>query len=100
MDPEGMGVHMGPSAAQLPLGKDRKEVPAAAPPLVPEMATQNQMLGVFVDISKVMGNALVTSSKTVLCTLLFTRTVPPDVAATDAGIVVEVPQIQQSGVCS
>jgi len=60
-----MGVHMGPSAAQLPLGKDRKEVPAAAPPLVPEMATKNEMLGVFVDISKVMGNALVTSSKTV-----------------------------------
>jgi len=65
MDPEGMGVHMGPSAAPLPFGEDGKEVPAAAPPLVPEMATTKEMLGIFVDISKLMGNALVTSSQTV-----------------------------------
>jgi len=65
MDPEGMGVHMGPSAVPLPLGEDAEEVLAAAPPLVPEMATTKEMLGIFVDISKLMGNALVTSSQTV-----------------------------------
>jgi len=65
MDPEGMGIHMGPSAAPLPLGEDGKEVPAAAPPLVPEMATRNEMMGGFVEMSKVMSNALVSSSKTV-----------------------------------
>ena len=65
MDPEGMGVHMGPSAAPLPLGEDGKEVPAAAQPLVCEMATKNELLVAFADISKVMSNALVTSSKTI-----------------------------------
>ena len=49
MDPEGMGAHAGP----LPLA------------LVPAMATKNELLVAFADISKVMGNALVTSSKTV-----------------------------------
>ena len=72
MDPEGMGVHMRPSAAPLPLGEDGKEVPAAAPPLAARRSSLTWpqrmrcwVLGVFVDISKVLSNALVTSSKTV-----------------------------------
>ena len=42
-----------------------KHIEMAAPPVVPEMATANEMLDFFVDISELMGNALMTSSQTV-----------------------------------